>query len=1111
MRCPECSTENRPQAKFCSECGKRLETVCRACQTALAPGARFCDECGEPVASSPAPALAPAQETPPPVAEPVVLPSADDAEWRQMTVMFCDLVGSTALAHQLDPEDLREIIRAYQERCSRIVAGLDGLIARFMGDGMMIYFGYPHAHEDDAERAVRAGLAIVESVRELDAQLGRDKGVDLAVRIGLATGRVLAGDLIGEGASEEKAVLGETPNLAARLEAVAAPDSVVIGPTTRELLKGLIELEDLGPQTLKGFPEPVTATRVVRLLERESRFEAAQAERHLTPMVGRVDEAAALKRRWANAREGEGHVVLISGEPGIGKSRLIQVLIDHIAGEPHLRWRYQCSSQHTNSALYPVTTQIERAARLEHGDADEERLAKLRAWVTEPAGVSDEMVFALASMLGIRAPAPPGAAETTPQRQKDQTLQALIGLLEAYAAQRPVLMVFEDVHWVDPTTLELMHLIVERLASLPVLMIVTFRPDFASPWIGEPHATLMALNRLSEREGAEMVRRLAEDAGLPFDALEQIVDKTDGVPLFVEELTKLLMQSEPPEQPNGRGRLEIPSTLQDSLTARLDRLGDAKDVVQIGAAIGREFDYDLLRSVAPWEEEVLLEKLERLVDLLQGRGVAPRLRYAFKHALIQEAAYTSLLKRTRQQYHARIAQSLERRFPEICAAQPELIAEHYTRAGEPEKSVAWWLQAGQRALAQFANVEAIHHLEQGLEAIAQAPQSEGSRELELELQTSLGPALCATRGYAAPEVERAYARGRELCREIGSAPELFSVQWGLWAYHVVRANLELALETGEEMRRLADAADDDSWQVEASLAIGLTAYFQGRPADALADLERAVALDSPERDRSFTRHSGQDAVVCALTYCGLSLWLLGRHAEALARSREAIALARELGHPFSLAYALNFGGWLCVMLRDDAEAAGLAEEEIALSQEQGFFWTTLGAVTRGWARAQRGEPDGGLEELRAGLGAYRRPGARLAVTLLLALEAESAALAGDRAAALERIDEAFALAQATGERVWIADLHRLRGVLVGGESGLAELERALEEARAQGAAGLALRAALDLARLMLESEHVAEAAEILSSARAAVSGGARVPDLREADVLLAELEQSIER
>jgi class 3 adenylate cyclase/predicted ATPase len=1047
---------------------------------------------------------------------PVPVPSAREAEWRQMTVMFCDLVGSTELAHQVDAEDLREIIRAYQGLCTRIVDGLDGLVARYMGDGMMIYFGYPMAHEDDAERAVRAGLQIVEAVEGLDAGLGREKGAALAVRVGLATGRVLAGDLIGEGASEEKAVLGETPNLAARLEAVAEPGTVVIAPGTLELLKGLVEHEDAGLHQLKGFPEPVAVTRVVRMLEGESRFDAARAKRHLTPMVGRVDEVAMLKRRWEQAREGEGHVILLSGEPGIGKSRLIQALIDHIAGEPHLRWRYQCSSQHTNSALYPVITQLERSARFERGDTAQRRLAKLTALVAEATDALQGLVPVLALLLNIPTEGSDAAPDASPQRQKDQTLQALIGLLESSARKRPVLLVFEDVHWTDPTTLELLHLIVDKVAALPALMLVTFRPDFSPAWVGEPHVTLLTLNRLSEREGAEMVRRLAQDARLPAEALHQIVDKTDGVPLFVEELTMLLMQS---GSPAGRGaaagvadeRMVIPSTLQDSLTARLDQLGDAKDVVQIGAAIGREFDYDLLRSVAPWEEEVLLDKLDRLVDLLQWRGVAPRLRYAFKHALVQEAAYTSLLKRTRSQYHARIADSLEAHFPDICATQPELIAQHHSQGGQPGKAVQWWLRAGQRALAQFANIEAIHHLENGLKALAQLPESERGRHIELELQTSLGPALCATRGYAAPEVERAYERGRELCRQIGSVPELFSVQWGLWAYHVVRADLGLALETGEEMRRLAEAADDVAWRIESSLAIGLTRYFQGRPAAALTELEQAIGLDTPERDRSFTRRSGQDAVVCALTYAGLALWLLGRHAAALARSREAIALARELDHPFSLAYALNFGGWLCFMLRDPEQAIRLAEEEIALSDEQGFFWTALGRVTRGWARGQRGEVHEGLEEIRGGIAAYRTPGARLSATLLLAMEAETCALADDPATGLECVEAALAAARDTGEKVWLAELHRRGAGLRGGAEVEPGLRRALGEARAQGAHGLVLRVALDLARALIAEDRFPEAADVLRPARAAVTGGSRLPDLSEADVLLAELERTVAR
>ena len=803
-------------------------------------------------------------------------------------------------------------------------------------------------------------------------------------------------------------------------------------------------------------------------------------------------------------------MVLLAGEPGIGKSRLVRHLLDDVRISPAALWQFQCSSQYTNSALYPVINHLERVSGFAQGDSPQRRLDKLREMLTPTSERLDLTIALLTSLLSI--PYDDTQLEgVSAQRRKDQTLQTLLKLGHNFAVNTPLLMVFEDVHWSDPTTLELLDLIVDSVHGIPVLVLISFRPDYSPSWVGEPHVTLLTLNRLSDREGSEMVARLVRDTGLGENAVKQIIDKTDGVPLFVEELTLLLLDSGGDDNGEAsathRNGFDIPNTLQDSLTARLDQLGDARDVIQLGSAIGREFDYDLLRAVAPWKDDILLTKLKRLADLLQGRGVAPRIHYVFKHALMQEAAYRSLLKSTRQHYHARIAQSLELGFEEICEAQPELVAHHFTEAQMHERAVEWWLRAGRRALAQSANFEAIVHFESGLKALQRLPASDNTRKLELAIQTSLGPALFATRGYAAPEVQQVYARGRELCREIGTAPELFSVQWGLWAYHVVRADLDLALESGHEMTRLSETDDDRSWRIESSLAVGLTRYFLGEPAPALTDLEHAIELDDTDRDRSFTRLSGQDAVVCALTYAGLTLWMLGRHDEALARSRESIIFARALNHPFSLAYALNFGAWLCCMLREPEQAITLANEQITLSEELGFFWSTLGRVSRGWARAQRGEPQEGLEEIRAGMSAYRAPGARLSETLLLAMEAEVCLLAGHPETGLERIAEGLAASEATGERMWLAELHRLGARLEfasGGADTEAYLDLALKHAREQGASGLELRVAIDLARLLEGDDRGPQAQHLLFAARAAVTGDNRIPDLCEADGLLAE-------
>ena len=626
--------------------------------------------------------------------------------------------------------------------------------------------------------------------------------------------------------------------------------------------------------------------------------------------------------------------------------------------------------------------------------------------------------------------------------------------------------------------LNFLDAVIDRIQSLPVLALLAYRPEFSPPWTGYGHVTTLSLNRLSRREVAGIVESVTGGKSLPSEVLEQIVAKTDGVPLFIEELTKTILEAgfltETDDHYVLKGPLlpiAIPSTLHDALLSRLDRLSNGKEIAQLGACIGRVFMYDLLAAVSGQKGNELDNTLAELVrsELVFRRGKPPEARYTFKHALVQDAAYQSLLKRTRRQYHDRIAGSLEHDFPEICDAQPELVAHHYGQAGKPEVAVTWWLEAGRRALAQSANAEAIHHLRAGLEALAELPDSEQRRRDELALQTAIGPALFATLGYASPEVAEVYQRGRELCEQIGDSPDLFPVQWGLYAFHVVRADLGIAQTISRQMLDEAERIGDRNLRLEALQAYGLARYFQGAPAEALDYMERAMALDSPERDRSFTLQSGQDAVVCAATYAGMCLWLLGRHDDALASAKDAIALARRLEHPFSLAYALNFGGWLAFML-GDADAGGeFAEEQITLSEELGFFWVTLGKVTRGWVRAQRGEVKEGIAELRHGLAGYRATGARTGQTLLLAMEADVCLLAGEVEVGLVRVQEALDAGEQTGERVWTAELYRLQGNLRGAtafDAAKGALREAIAISREQGAIAVELRAVTDLVRLL---------------------------------------------
>ena len=679
-----------------------------------------------------------------------------DAERRQLTVMFCDLVGSTALSARLDPEDLREVIAAYHRAVAEIVAGFDGFVAKYMGDGVLVYFGYPRAHEDDAERAVRAGLGVIDAVGRLDV-----KSVKLQARVGIATGLVVVGDLIGEGSAQEQSVVGETPNLAARLQALAEPDAVVIAAGTRRLVGDLFEYRDLGAVEVKGIAAPVPAWQVLRPSVVASRFEALRGSA-LTPLVGRDEEIDLLLRRWARAKAGDGQVVLVSGEPGLGKSRITAALEERLHAEPHLRLRYFCSPYHQDSALFPFIDQLGRAAGFARDDPPAAKLEKLEALLARAAPPDEDVAF-LADLLSLPASERHPLPNLSPQRKKERTLEALIRQLEGLARQQPVVMVFEDAHWIDPTSRELLDLTVERVRSLPVLLIVTFRPEFQPPWTGQPQVTMLALNRLDRRDRTALVEQIAGGKALPDEVVAQIVDRTDGVPLFVEELTKSVLESGLLREEADRYVLDgalppfaIPTTLHDSLMARLDRLASVRLVAQIGAAIGREFSYALLRAVSRLPEDELQAALARLVasELVFQRGTPPDAVYSFKHALVQDAAHGSLLRSSRQQLHAQIAEALETHSPELMDSQPELFAQHYAEAGLVEKSVAYWGKAGHRSAARSAMAEAAAQFQKGLDQLALLPDDPERQRQELEFCSALG-AVVAMPSKATPRRKRA--------------------------------------------------------------------------------------------------------------------------------------------------------------------------------------------------------------------------------------------------------------------------------------------------------------------------------------------------------------------
>jgi predicted ATPase/class 3 adenylate cyclase len=1127
MQCPQCQCENRAGRRFCAECGGPLPFACPACGFTNEPGEKFCGGCGTPLAG-PAPQLpqtarhpAPSavqrpQEAPPPVSR-----GTPEAERRQLTVLFCDLVDSTALASQLDPEELREVVRAYQDTCAKVIARYEGHIAQYLGDGLLVYFGYPLAHEDDAQRAVRAGLGMIEALGQLNVRLARERGVHLAVRLGIHTGLVVVGE-VGGGSRQEQLALGETPNLAARLQGIAAPNTVVISAATFQLLGGFFACQALGMHLLKGFAQPVEVYQVRYESTARSRLEAAGSA-GLTPLVSREPEVALLRERWAQVKEGLGQVVLLSGEAGIGKSRLVQVLQAHVASEPQA-WLTpcQCSPYYQNTALYPMIELLERVAlRFERDETPEQKVRKLEGFLVQYGLPLAEAVPLFASLLSIPLSADYAPLTVSPEQQKQQTLHALLTITLRIAAQQPVLFIMEDLHWVDPTTLELLSLVVDQGPTARILALWTFRPDFHSPWTGRSHLTQVTLNRLPRRQAAEMTGQVARGKVLPPQVVEQVVAKTDGVPLFVEELTKMVLESGLLQEREERYELTgplpplaIPATLHDSLMARLDRMATVKSLAQLGATLGREFSYTLLQAVAPWDEVTLHRGLHQLVaaEFLYQRGLPPQATYLFKHALIQDVAYQSLLRSTRQHYHQRIAQVLEQRFPDIAATQPELLAQHYTEAGLQTQAIPYWHKAGLRASERSAYVEALAHLTAGLSLLPLLPATPARTQQELVLQLALGPVLAATKGNAAPEVGQVYTRARALCQELGDTPHHFPVLVGLWRFAWVQGEFLQAHELGIQLLDLAERARDAALRLEAQRALGMTLYFLGDLMAARFHLEQGMKLYDPQQHRAHAALYGRDPGVDCYAYAALTLGLLGYPDQALAHMHTALSLAEQLAYPLSQGWALAFTAWLHQFHRAERLTQEWSEAAIVLAYEHGFPQVSaMGSILRGWVRAMQGEGAAGVAEMHQGLAAWRATGSEIALPYYLALLAEWYGKASQGVAGLDVLAEARAAAQHRQERFYEAELYRREGELLLAQSldRAAEaatcFQQALAIARQQQARWWELRAAMGLARLWQQQGKAIEARELLAPIYGWFTEGFDTADLREAKALLEAL------
>ena len=1062
---------------------------------------------------SPAPSVQPERETP-------------AGERRQLTVMFCDLVGSTALSEQLDPEELQTIVRTYQEVSAQVIERYAGYIAQYLGDGLLVYFGYPAAHEDDAARAIRAGLEIITALDQARSQFPQP----VQVRIGIHTGPVVIGQM-GAGERYEQLALGETPNIAARVQGKAEPDEVLMSTATQRLVAGLFKTQDRGSHDLKGISTPQLLYRVTAESQAQSRFEAA-VRTGLTPLVGREDELAFLRQRWAQAQAGNGQAVLISGEPGIGKSRLMQELRERAASAGATHMTFQCSPYHHNSALYPIIEHLQRLLQFVPDDTPQTKLAKLQQTLGRYHFPQANTLALLATFLSL--PHPEGVPDLTvsPQQQKELTQAAFVAWLIEETEQQAVYTSWEDLHWADPSTLEVLEILLTQVPTSRLLAVLTFRPEFVPPWGVRSYLSQLTLSRLGQTQVGTMVEQVTGGKTLPKEVLAQITAKTDGVPLFVEELTKMVVESNLVRAVNNHYKLSgplaplaIPSTLQDSLMARLDRLAPVKEVAQLGATIGREFSYELLQAISPLDAAVLQQALQQLLEaeLVFQRGILPQARYVFKHALVRDTAYQSLLKSRRQQLHQQVAQVLEQQFAELVTSQPELLAHHYTEARLVEQALPYWQQAAQQAAQRFANTEAITHLTTGLELLQTLPDSPEHLQQELQFRLALGPPLMAVEGMGSAKLERSFGRTRELCRQLGDPPELFPILFGLAIYYQGQAEHQTAQALGEELLALAEQTHDSTLLVQAHSIQAACFLHLGRLVECRKHCERSLALYDPVAHRAHADLYGFDPGVFSGSMLASGLWLLGYPDQALQQANETLRLAQDRAHPLSLGLAFMCLGMIHHFSREATATLRHGESILAVAHEHDIRTIVGGGnLLAGWARASQGQDVEGVAQMQQGFQLHADKQA-ISQPYWKSLLIDTYRRTGQVTEGLTLVQEALSLVDQTEERFYEAELHRLQGELLlnderrmmNDERRAREVEaetcfqRALDVARQQQAKSLELRAATSLARLWQRQAKTVEARDLLVPVYQWFTEGFDTADLKDAKALLDTLSKGM--
>ena len=1102
MICPRCRADVASGKKFCGDCGSPMPWVCSACGSENPSDKRFCGDCGAALGSGPAAAP---REAPAPAPAPV--PAA--AERRQLTVLFADLVGSTLLGTRLDPEDLREVINAYHGCVTGLVVRYDGFVARYMGDGLLVYFGYPQAREDDAERAVHAALAMVEAVRQLDTVAGPPG--TLSVRIGIATGLVVVGDLIGSGASQESPVVGDTPNLGARLQSIAEPGMVVIADTTRRLTAGLFEYKELGPQQLKGRDAAVDAWAVLGESAIDSRFEALRSGQ--VALVGRSDEIELMLRRWEQGKAGEGRVVLLSGQPGIGKSRLIAALEQEIRDAPHVRVRFVCSLHYQDTPLHPVIRQLERAANFQRGDSASVKLEKLRRSLAA-AQLSETDIALVGDLLSIpRTPGVPPMA-VSPQRMREMIFSVLLRQLESLAQQAPVLAVLEDIHWADPTTLDLLDPLVEMIERMRMLLVVTARPESQPVWADRPQVTVQVLNGLSRRQAARLIKEVSGDRILPDEVVDRIIARSDGIPLFIEELTKTVLERS--LRDGDASRVEqvsvdaVPSSLQDSLAARLDGLYGGKEIAQIGAVIGREFSFEMLQTLSGLTTKQLEQAVGELLQagLATGRGRPPVATYIFKHALVQDVAYASMLRDRRRSIHLRLAETLEKDTAGAAMAEPQLIAWHFGEAGVPNQAINYYLKAAEGTTGRFALAEKVGYLRKGLDQLKNLPASEDTLRRELALQVALGRALIDHDGSGRDPVIMAYDRAREICLALDATKQLLRVHDGLLNFHFTRSDAKTVLHHVSEMLEIARRTGDPQAFLMARRSAGYGNLLLGRFDEAREAMELLLDTYDQERDGPHTALTTRDPKVSVCTLLGICMTAMGYPDSGADMSLQGVRHAETLDHPVTLILGLRRACVQRMMQRDVNGVMELSRRLAAINSEcETFLGTREGLIFEGWAQLHMRHVPATIKRMQACIEGLDAAKFWAMLPFYMASLAELKGKYGDPAGAAELLDRAAQLAADTDERWCEAEIFRLRALYCARDHDEAVelLQSAIGIARAQRATLWELRSASCLAELWRDRGKHSDASEVLAPVHAWFTEGHKTPDVAAARALLDEL------